>query len=678
MSGFGDIEEATFNHGNASAFDDVGPSTFDASAFYSAGASASDSADTSAFDTAEMEAALSTVAKVRPEQNFVGAPKDKEEAESKAREHGYTTPVPYDYSAYAARGRASIDEAENILAPVTARSNAAQAARYEWKEEYGDIGPKIPELEKQLFTNDFLMEAGHGRSRLDDIHIEMKVHGTGELISRDIYKFEDAAIHPVVMETLNLMGYSLPTPIQCATIPMMLAGRDIVASAQTGSGKTAAYLIPIISMLMGKAKKLAAKRPDPSTYDPSTDRVRAEPLVLVICPTRELCIQIFDECRRLCYRTMLRPCIAYGGGPIGNQIEELAKGCDIIVSTPGRLKDLISKPSVLSLRRVRYTVIDEADELLHGDWEEDMAAIMKGSDLSEDGDTHYYMFSATFPKEFRKIAKSFMADDYVRIRIGRIGSSHENIKQDVIWVEENKKRDALWDLLFQNPPCRTIVFVNNKKAADMLDDFLFNKGMPSTSIHSDRTQREREDSILSFRQGTSPILITTGLAARGLDIKHVLHVINYDMPSSMYGGIQEYVHRIGRTARIGNEGRATSFCNERSEDLAEPLVKILLENNQEIPDFLAEFKPLDGELVWDDDSDDSDEEDAATEVAEGQGWGAPAAAEEEAADTGFTADAGFSADAGQSSSSDESLSCDESSSDEESSFGQESQADFAW
>lgn len=155
------------------------------------------------------------------------------------------------------------------------------------------------------------------------------------------------------METLNLMGYSLPTPIQCATIPMMLAGRDIVASAQTGSGKTAAYLIPIISMLMGKAKKLAAKRPDPSTYDPSTDRVRAEPLVLVICPTRELCIQIFDECRRLCYRTMLRPCIAYGGGPIGNQIEELAKGCDIIVSTPGRLKDLISKPSVLSLRRVR-------------------------------------------------------------------------------------------------------------------------------------------------------------------------------------------------------------------------------------------------------------------------------------------------------------------------------------
>lgn len=155
------------------------------------------------------------------------------------------------------------------------------------------------------------------------------------------------------METLELMGYRMPTPIQCATIPLILQGRDIVASAQTGSGKTAAYLIPIISLLMGKAKKLAAKRPDPSTYNPTTDRVRAEPLVLVVCPTRELCIQIFDECRRLCYRTMLRPCIAYGGGPLGKQIEELAKGCDIIVCTPGRLKDLINKPSVLTLRRVR-------------------------------------------------------------------------------------------------------------------------------------------------------------------------------------------------------------------------------------------------------------------------------------------------------------------------------------
>ena len=160
-------------------------------------------------------------------------------------------------------------------------------------------------------------------------------------------------LHPIVMETLKLMHYDQPTPIQMCTIPMILAGKDVVASAQTGSGKTASYIIPIISMLMGKVKKLAAKRPDPTTYNPSTDRVRAEPLVLIVCPTRELAIQIFDEGRRLCYRTMLRPCLAYGGGLMGQQAEELGKGCDILVATPGRLKDFIGKPSILSLRRVR-------------------------------------------------------------------------------------------------------------------------------------------------------------------------------------------------------------------------------------------------------------------------------------------------------------------------------------
>ncbi|QDS68158.1 hypothetical protein FKW77_010359 [Venturia effusa] len=387
------------------------------------------------FDTGELEAALSVASKIKPEQNYVGAPKDKEEAETQAREHGYSAPVPYDYSAYGAQATTNGGEGGDMLAPNTVGSGitTAKAVRYEWKDEYGDVGPKIPELEDKLFDSEFRMEAGIGRARLDHINIEIEEYVAGHAIKRDIYKFEDAGLHPVVMETLDLMGYRMPTPIQCGTIPMILAGRDVVASAQTGSGKTAAYLIPIISMLMGKAKKLAAKRPDPSKYNPTTDRVRAEPLVLIVCPTRELCIQIFDECRRLCYRTMLRPCVAYGGGPLGQQIEELAKGCDIIVCTPGRLKDLINKPSVLSLRRVRYTVVDEADELLHGDWEEDMKAIMTGGDISEDADSKYYMFSATFPKEYRKIAKQFMAEDFVRIRVGRTGSSHENIKQDVIY-----------------------------------------------------------------------------------------------------------------------------------------------------------------------------------------------------------------------------------------------------
>jgi ATP-dependent RNA helicase DDX3X len=156
------------------------------------------------------------------------------------------------------------------------------------------------------------------------------------------------------------------------------------------------------------------------------------------------------------------------------------------------------------------------------------------------------MFSATFPKNVRDLAKEHLKHDHVRIRVGRMGSTHENIKQDVIFVEASAKRQALYDLLMSAPPARTIIFVNSKRAADEIDDYLFNRGMPCTSIHADRTQREREDSIRAFRNGKAPILIATGVSARGIDIHNVMHVINFDLPSPQYGGIEEYTHRIGK------------------------------------------------------------------------------------------------------------------------------------
>ena len=183
---------------------------------------------------------------------------------------------------------------------------------------------------------------------------------------------------------------------------------------------------------MGKAKKLAAARPNLANgFNSATDGVRAEPLVLVVAPTRELCCQIFDEARRLCYRSMLRPCVAYGGGPMREQMEELRKGCDILIATPGRLKDYMSRPELLSLGRVRFTIVDEADELLQDDWEEEMCAIMAGGDTNEDADHRYMLFSATFDKTMRKVAKKWLSGDHVRIRIGRSGSTHVNVKQNV-------------------------------------------------------------------------------------------------------------------------------------------------------------------------------------------------------------------------------------------------------
>lgn len=181
---------------------------------------------------------------------------------------------------------------------------------------------------------------------------------------------------------------------------------------------------------MGKAKKLCG--PKPSLTDPDRARpVRAEPLVLVVAPTRELCIQIFDEARRLTYRSMLRACVVYGGAPIREQRDDLRKGCDVLVATPGRLKDFMKDPSLLSMSRLRYTIIDEADEMLHEDWQEDFAEILNGGGSVQDAQHQYLLFSATFDKRIRTVAKKYLSHDFVRIRIGRTGSTMPNIKQQV-------------------------------------------------------------------------------------------------------------------------------------------------------------------------------------------------------------------------------------------------------
>ena len=238
------------------------------------------------------------------------------------------------------------------------------------------------------------------------------------------------------------------------------------------------------------------------------------------------------------------------------------------------------------------------------------------------------LFSATFPKTARDLAKTHLADNHVRLRVGRAGSTHSNIEQDVIWVEPYLKKQACLDLLNTVPPGRTIIFVNSKRAADELDDFLFNKGVPCVSMHGERTQREREAAMRAFRAGRSPVLITTSVTARGIDVRNVLHVINFDLPSTMYGGIEEYTHRIGRTGRIGHRGLATSFYTERDEDIASVLTRTLLETGQEIPDFLEPYIPEDKEnLHFEADSDFEDQEnaggdDAGDEEAGGGGaWG---------------------------------------------------------
>ncbi|KAF2254582.1 P-loop containing nucleoside triphosphate hydrolase protein [Trematosphaeria pertusa] len=551
----------------------------------------------------------------------------------KAKDAGWTNPIPFNYETVAGGQPDVRDEGRDSA------NWLSDAVVYEWDDDFGEVGPPNPELEKVLYENPDMMRAG---GAIQALSFQVIVNAKEEV--HPVREFNEAGLHPVMLENVEKCRYYKPTPIQAYCIPSVLTGHDVVAIAQTGSGKTAAFLIPILSKLMGKARQLAAPRPNPAKYNVNTDRVRAEPLVLVVCPTRELACQIFDEARRLCYRTMLRPCVIYGGAPSRNQREQLEMGCDILIATPGRLMDFMQDVNRLSLARLKFTVIDEADELLSSGWEEAMEKIFQGSgifvDNNADADHTYLMFSATFSKATRRLARDYMDEDFVRIKVGRVGSTHQNIKQQVVYVEDSQKNQALFDLIFSEGPQRTLVFVNSKVKCDMVDDFLYNKGLPSTSIHSDRTQREREDALRAFRTASCPILVATGVTARGLDVANIKHVINYDLPSTQHDGITEYVHRIGRTARIGNEGKATSFYNDRNEDIAEDLVKLLLENKQEIPEFLQDKVPAEPDKIeWHDNTDDESEAgDFGADAGFGGGFG------DAGTDAGFGG--GFGGDAG--------------------------------
>ncbi|CAK7217324.1 hypothetical protein SBRCBS47491_003125 [Sporothrix bragantina] len=535
------------------------------------------------------------------------------------KDAGWVASTPYNYEA-------TEDDSSRAL-----RDWAGNARVYEWTGEEGDIGPESDELERELFGDpDKRSGSGIDFSTLTEI----KVFQEGETRIAPFYDFDKAGLHPVMRRNVDLAGYKVPTPIQMYCLPAIIQGHDVMGIAQTGSGKTAAYLIPILNNLMGKAKKLAAPRPNPATYRPGIDPpARAEPLVVIVAPSRELGIQIFNEARKFCYRTMLRPCVIYGGGPIRSQLEQLSRGCDVLIASPGRLIDIMNRPNHLSLRRVKFMVIDEADEMLHDDWNEDITRILSGD--QDDGDVKYMLFSATFPKRLRDLAKEYLANDHCRLRVGRAGSSHGNIKQTISLMDHHNKRKATVELLNSIPPGRTIIFVNRKQTADELDDFLYNLGLPCTSIHSSRTQMEREDAMRAFRGGECPILIATGIAARGIDVHNVNHVINYDLPSLDHGGIEEYVHRIGRTGRIGHRGLATSFYTDRDEPMASVLTRTLLETKQEIPDFLEMYIP-EGEarenLKFEADSDYEEFADggddnggwgAGGDGAGGDSWGAP-------------------------------------------------------
>ncbi|KAL1449982.1 hypothetical protein WDU94_002446 [Cyamophila willieti] len=384
----------------------------------------------------------------------------------------------------------------------------------------------------------------------------------------------------IITNNIALARYNQPTPVQKYAIPIIMGARDVMACAQTGSGKTAAFLVPIMNNMLERGPQ-----PSPPAGRGYPSRKKMFPLGLVLAPTRELATQIYDEAKKFAYRSQLRPCVVYGGSNVGDQMRDLDRGCHLLVATPGRLVDMLERGKI-GLANCRFLVLDEADRMLDMGFEPQIRCIVQENGMPPTGDRQTLMFSATFPKEIQLLAKEFLYR-YIFLAIGRVGSTSENITQRILWIDELDKRSCLLDLLIspQEEPGEdslTLVFVETKKGADQLEDFLHHNGFPVTSIHGDRTQKEREDALRRFRSGETPILVATAVAARGLDIPHVKHVINFDLPSD----VEEYVHRIGRTGRMGNLGLATSFLNDKNRNLVRDLVELISESKQELPAWL--------------------------------------------------------------------------------------------
>lgn len=453
--------------------------------------------------------------------------------------------------------------------------NARGSGDGAWKDGKHVPGPPNPRLERDLFgvPNDpSKQHTGINFEKYDDIPVEASGQGVPEPVTR----FTNPPLDDHLLSNIELSGYKVPTPVQKYSIPIVMGGRDLMACAQTGSGKTGGFLFPILA----QAFQNGPAPPPPSAQGGYGRQRKAYPTSLVLAPTRELVSQIFDEARKFAYRSWVRPCVVYGGADIGSQLRQIERGCDLLVATPGRLVDLIERGRI-SLASIKYLVLDEADRMLDMGFEPQIRRIVEGEDMPPTAGRQTLMFSATFPRDIQMLARDFLKD-YIFLSVGRVGSTSENITQKIEYVEDADKRSVLLDILHTHGVGLSLIFVETKRMADSLSDFLINQGFPATSIHGDRTQREREKALEMFRSGRCPLLVATAVAARGLDIPNVKHVVNYDLPTD----IDDYVHRIGRTGRAGNTGIATAFFNRGNRGVVRDLIELLKEANQEVPSFL--------------------------------------------------------------------------------------------
>jgi len=448
---------------------------------------------------------------------------------------------------------------------------------------HGRQDGRRPELsdnfsELEIFGEKKTRGGGIDFDQYDKIPVEVTGDGAGDFTPMSSFGEFDLAEQ--LSWNLNRCGYDRPTPVQKHAIPIVVGGRDLMACAQTGSGKTCAFMVPCIQSLLLSGP--------PSAPQGGRSRRSPMPCALVLAPTRELAAQIHEEALKFAYNTGVQVRIVYGGADMREQLREMGKGTDILVATPGRLTDFIGKESV-DMGVTQFLILDEADRMLDMGFEPQVREIVQNSGLGRNVPRRRQnmMFSATFAGSIQKMAGDFMVD-YLFITVGRVGSCSETITQTLHYAEDGKgKTRALEKIYRENAPPMgqlTVIFVETKRRADEIEVDLWQAGLRVCAIHGDRDQRQREIALEAFKSGENPILVATDVAARGLDISNVGLVINYDMPKQM----DDYVHRIGRTGRAGKRGTAIGFVNEKCRYCNE-LAELLKQAKQEVPSWLSQL-----------------------------------------------------------------------------------------
>jgi ATP-dependent RNA helicase RhlE len=361
--------------------------------------------------------------------------------------------------------------------------------------------------------------------------------------------FPEFRLNDALTRSLAEEKYLTPTPIQVQMIPPVMAGRDVIGIAQTGTGKTAAFALPILHHLAAHTRPL----------------VRKSCRVLVLAPTRELSGQILDSFRVYGRHLRIKSALAIGGVAMGGQVRALLNGVDVLVATPGRLMDLV-KSNALRLDAVECLVLDEADRMLDMGFIHDIRKIV--AKLPVDRQT--LMLSATMPKAIAELA-AHMLRDPVRVAVAPVASTAERIEQRLIRVDRGAKSAVLVDVLRREPIDRALIFTRTKHGADKVVRGLIQAGIAADAIHGNKSQNQRERVLAAFRKGATRILVATDIAARGIDVDGISHVINFDLPNVP----ETYVHRIGRTARAGAEGVAISLCDGEEVAFVRDIEKLI-------------------------------------------------------------------------------------------------------